>query len=87
MRVHAFGLRMDAYTRTRSFATRNVRVMNCCRTTFIGKLNEGDKFCFPKDYSKRIVSVIRSKRGYITTYMRNGILKKSFRYYQEVIAL
>jgi hypothetical protein len=57
------------------------------KITYIGKLNKGDKFCLMKDYQKRIVSIVHSKRGYITYFTRKGIVKRTFRYYKEVIAL
>lgn len=54
---------------------------------YIGQLKIGDKFSFPKDYNKRIVSTILSKRGYITNYIRLGKGMKSFRYYKEVFLI
>ena len=48
-------------------------------------LKIGDRFAFPKDYNKRIVSTVIKKHGYITTYIRKQRKCKSFHCYTEVI--
>lgn len=54
---------------------------------FIGELDIGDRFSFPKDRFNRIISKVVNKRGYITTYHRDGKERKSFKYHTVVIFL
>lgn len=55
--------------------------------THIGNLKIGDRFCFPADRKKGIVCEVTKKRGYITTYTKNGFNCKCSNFYKEVIFL